>query len=119
VAAAQRTVRAAVRSGAVASAHDIAEGGLAVAVAECCLAGALGAAILLREIPGKPLRALFGEGPGGFVVSGTEAALRVLGAEPIGTVGGEALEIEAGHARLSVSLERLRVAHRSLGAMFG
>ncbi len=119
VAAAQRAVRAAVRAGAISSAHDVAEGGVAVAVAECCLAGALGAAILLRKIPGKPLRALFGEGPGGFVVSGSPDALRELGAEPIGTVGGEALEIEAGNARLSVSLERLRVAHASLGAMFG
>jgi phosphoribosylformylglycinamidine synthase len=119
VAAAQRAVREAVRSGAVSSAHDIAEGGLAVAVVECCLAGGLGAAIRLRKIPGKPLRALFGEGPGGFVVCGSPDALRELGAEPIGTVGGEALEIEAGDARLSVSLERLRVAHASLGAMFG
>ncbi|MDX6644188.1 MAG: phosphoribosylformylglycinamidine synthase subunit PurL, partial [Solirubrobacteraceae bacterium] len=34
-------VREAVRTGAVASAHDAAEGGFAVAVAECCLAGGL------------------------------------------------------------------------------
>ncbi len=90
-----------------------------MSVAECCLAGGLGASVLLREIPGKPLRALFGEGPGGFVVSGTEEALRVLGAVPIGMVGGDVLEIEAGPARLSVSLERLRAVHGSLGAMFG
>ena len=32
-----------VRAGALRSAHDIAEGGLAVALAECCLAGGLGA----------------------------------------------------------------------------
>ena len=32
-------VREAVRSGALRSAHDIAEGGLAVALAECCIAG--------------------------------------------------------------------------------
>ena len=36
-------VRQAVRSGALRSAHDVAEGGLAVALAECCLAGGLGA----------------------------------------------------------------------------
>ena len=32
-----------VRAGALRSAHDVAEGGLAVALAECCLAGGLGA----------------------------------------------------------------------------
>ena len=36
-------VRDAVRSGALKSAHDIAEGGLAVALAECCIAGGVGA----------------------------------------------------------------------------
>ena len=38
-------VREAVRAGAVSSAHDVAEGGFAVALAECCLAGAIGARI--------------------------------------------------------------------------
>ena len=71
--------------GALASAHDIAEGGLAVALAECCLAGGLGAEVALGEAGGarrgggagaEPLagvdarEALFGEGPGGFLVSG-------------------------------------------------
>ena len=40
--AAQAAVREAVRAGRSASAHDIAEGGLAVALAECCLAGGRG-----------------------------------------------------------------------------
>ena len=35
-------IRAGVRSGALASVHDIAEGGLAVTIAECCIAGGLG-----------------------------------------------------------------------------
>ena len=38
-AAAHALVRHAVRAGMLASAHDIADGGLAVALAECCLAG--------------------------------------------------------------------------------
>src|SRR5207245_350150 len=38
-------VRDAVAAGRVASAHDVAEGGFAVALAECCLAGAIGARI--------------------------------------------------------------------------
>ncbi len=52
VLATQAAVRAAVRSGSLSSAHDIAEGGLAVAAAECCLAGGLGASLDLDVIPG-------------------------------------------------------------------
>jgi phosphoribosylformylglycinamidine synthase len=115
VAAAQRALRDAVRSGSLASAHDIAEGGLAVALAECCLAGRLGATVRLE---GKPLRTLFGEGPGGFVVSGPPESVRALGALVIGAVGGESLEIEAGEARIVVGLERLVAAHAGLAAMF-
>ena len=38
-------VRQAVRAGVLHSAHDVAEGGLGVALAECCLAGGLGATV--------------------------------------------------------------------------
>ena len=48
-------IRAAVRNGLVSSAHDVSEGGMAVALAECCIAGGLGATV---EVPD-----LFGEGP--------------------------------------------------------
>ncbi len=113
--AAQRAVREAVRAGALSSAHDIAEGGLAVALAECCLAGGVGAAVGLDTA--KPLRALFGEGPGGFVVSGPESSLRALGATPIGTVGTDTLTIEAGDARIVLSLEQLHRAHASLAEL--
>jgi phosphoribosylformylglycinamidine (FGAM) synthase-like enzyme len=85
---AQEKVRDGVRSGALQNAHDIAEGGLAVAVAECCLAGRLGARI---ELPAglEP----FAEAPGqGFIVSGSERDLD--GFRIIGRVGGDALEIE-------------------------
>ena len=38
-------IRAAARSGKVTCIHDVAEGGLAVALAECCVAGGIGAAV--------------------------------------------------------------------------
>ena len=57
-------IRQAVRSGALRSAHDVAEGGVAVALAECCIAGGIGASVALDGVP------LFAEGPGAFVVSG-------------------------------------------------
>jgi phosphoribosylformylglycinamidine synthase len=118
VAAAQAAVREAVRSGALSSAHDIAEGGLAVALAESCLAGGLGAQVRLAA-PASPAVELFGEGPGGFLVSGSEQALSALGervpVSPIGTVGGDTLAIElageAGAVSLEASLEELSSAH--------
>src|SRR5581483_584451 len=90
-------VRELVRTGAVNSAHDIAEGGIAVALAECCIAGGLGATV---ELPGD-LEQLFGEAPGrAFVVSGPPEAL--AGFRLIGQVGGTDLNI-AGQLKLAVS----------------
>ena len=118
VAATQRAICAAVRSGALASAHDIAEGGLATALAECCLASGLGAEVVLADTV-KPLRALFGEAPGGFVVSGRDSDLRTLAERVqlaiVGTVSGSQLTIIAGDARIEASLERFaRPMARSL-----
>jgi phosphoribosylformylglycinamidine synthase len=97
-------VRAAVRAGRLTSAHDIAEGGLAVALAECCVAGGLGARVSVPE--GLEL---FGEAPGcGFVVSGPPEALE--GFTVIGEVAGDTLEV-AG--RLKVAVSDLWTAHRS------
>jgi phosphoribosylformylglycinamidine synthase len=110
-----------VRSGALASAHDIAEGGLAIALAECCLASGLGAEVVLEDTV-KPLRALFGESPGGFVVSGADADLRALGEQIelqiVGSVSGNQLTIIAGEARIELSLELMREAHGALAALF-
>ena len=125
VRAAQEAVRDAVRDGSLSSAHDIAEGGLLVAVAECCLAGGLGATIGLRadEDRDERDRLLFGEAPGaGFVVSGPEDALRRLGEriaiDVIGSVGGDTLDVSAGDARMTATLDELRFAHAALAALF-
>ena len=94
---AQQKVRLGVRSEALHNAHDIAEGGIAVALAECCIAGGIGARVVLD---GDSER-LFAESPGcGFIVSGEESAL--AGMRIIGRVGGDALEIE-GQLKLPVS----------------
>jgi phosphoribosylformylglycinamidine synthase len=95
---AHQEVRDWVRTGALHNAHDISEGGLAVAIAECCLAGAIGATVELPD--------LFGEAPGtGFVVSGPPEAL--AGHRIIGRVGGDRLEVTG---QLDVSLAELREA---------
>jgi phosphoribosylformylglycinamidine synthase subunit PurL len=98
---AHEAVRARVRSGAWRSAHDIAEGGVAVALAECCIAGRLGASVRLPAGLDP-----FGEAPGrGFIVSGSRDAL--AGFVVIGDVGGDVLSIEG---LLSVALSELRAA---------
>ncbi len=89
-------VRHGVHSGALHNAHDIAEGGLAVALAECCIAGRLGATVRVPEGVDP-----FAEAPGrAFVVSGTEEALDGLAI--IGRVGGDHLTLE-GHLDVAVS----------------
>jgi phosphoribosylformylglycinamidine synthase II len=102
-------VRAAVRSAALSSAHDIAEGGFAVALAECCLAGGLGATIELDDADDATL---FGEAPGGFIVSGPADSLpgRIVGA-----VGGDRLRIGGA---IDLPLAQLREAHAALAALF-
>jgi phosphoribosylformylglycinamidine synthase len=111
------TVRDAVRRGELHSAHDVAEGGVAVALAECCVAGGLGARV---DYAGagtgeQLLERLFGEGSGGFLLSGPRPALAGLARELplsfLGEVGGEALELtlDAG-ASLRWTLDALRAA---------
>ena len=116
--AAHAAVRDAVRAGALRSAHDVAEGGVAVAIAECALAGGLGARV---EVPAgdDAWAALFGEAPGtGFVVSGPAEALASLGAVVLGEVGGDALELRAGELAVSASLAELREAYRAYAPLF-
>ena len=99
-------VRQAVRSGALRSAHDVAEGGVAVALAECCVAGGLGAHVDLDGVP------LFAEGPGAFVVSGAPEAMAAFGsaARVIGEVGREALAIKG---ELNIPVAELARVHSS------
>jgi phosphoribosylformylglycinamidine synthase len=114
----------AVRGGAVRSAHDVSEGGLACALAECSIAGGLGARVDLAPLLARlgdgaaSEVALFGEGPGGVIVSGPLEAIEGLaenagadGVIRLGEVGGDALEIAAGTATLSVSVGEAKSAY--------
>jgi phosphoribosylformylglycinamidine synthase subunit PurL len=93
---AHERVRDLVRAGALSSAHDIAEGGIAVALAECAIAGGHGATVTLPEG-----LALFDEAPGrAFVISGPTEALH--GLTMVGRVGGSSLVIE-GQVEIPVS----------------
>ena len=119
VAAACELVRDAVRGGRLSSVHDVSDGGLACALAESAIAGDLGCRVdlqHLRERGCSPEEALFGEGPGGFLVSGERGALEELGATLLGEVGGEAIEIAAGDRSLTVDLADAERAWSSLPA---
>jgi phosphoribosylformylglycinamidine synthase len=110
VRATHAAVRDAVRSGAVRSCHDVAEGGLAVALAECCLLGGLGAGV---ELEGGEAT-LFGEQPGAaFVLTGARADIEGLG-RLLGTVGGDELRINDR----AWPLTELRAAHAALAPLF-
>ena len=100
-AAAHDRVRTLVRSGAVHSAHDIAEGGIAVALAECCVSGGQGASVTLPDDL-DPFAEALGRA---FIVSGPAPAL--AGLDLIGIVGGDALTLEG---LLSVTVAELAAA---------
>jgi phosphoribosylformylglycinamidine synthase len=102
-------VRERVNAGDLHSAHDIAEGGIAVAIAECCIAGSIGATVALPNV--DP----FAEAPGrAFIVSGPPEAL--AGLPVIGRVGGDALELQG---TLNVAVSDLHDAReRGLGQYF-
>ncbi len=65
----QAACRDGIQRGWINSAHDCSEGGLAVALAECAIAGNKGAAILLGGIVERFDTALFGEGGARILVS--------------------------------------------------
>ena len=86
--AAHDRVREGVRNGDFTSAHDIAEGGIVVAIAECCIAGGIGAIVNLPAGLDP-----FGEDFGtAFIVSGPAPALE--GLPIIGVVGGRELIVK-------------------------
>jgi phosphoribosylformylglycinamidine synthase len=114
------------RAGLIRSAHDCAEGGFAVTLAECCVeSGGVGARV---ELPGDAgsddrftlVRALFGEAPSRVVVSVSSgerdqliSRARALSvpATVIGQTGGERLTIAvAGDVVADIGLEEAEQA---------
>ena len=123
VAAACSAVREKVRTGSVASAHDVSDGGLASALAESSIGSGLGCRVDLEPLLERgcsPEEALFGEGPGGFVLSGERSALEALAGDRlevlvIGEVRGGEIEISAGELQVATSVAAARSAWGSVG----
>lgn len=100
----QEKVRALVRQGVVAVAHDCSDGGLAVALAELCLGGVGGA----FELPtaGALDAALFGEDHGRVIVAYPPERRAEVGGRVLGRTGGDRLVL----GPIDVPVEALRRA---------
>ncbi|WP_374540704.1 phosphoribosylformylglycinamidine synthase subunit PurL [Sphingorhabdus sp.] len=100
-------VRQLIADGAVSAVHDIADGGLLIAIAEMALAGGIGA-----ELQAMDTAFAFNEGQARYLV--TFPADKPLDPEkvpfePVGTTGGDAIRVNGS----VVSLTDLRAAHES------
>ncbi len=110
-------VRAAIRAGTIRTCHDLSDGGLAVALAEICMASHVGATIDAGDGPDHAI--LFGEDQARYVVALSEAEVTRfersaadagVPVRRLGTAGGERLSI-AG--RLDLTVRAMVVAHES------
>jgi len=108
-----RLLLTAARAGQVRSAHDCSDGGLLIALAECCLLGRMGmrGPSLTLEPPLRLDAALFGESPGRFVISAPSRAMPELQSlarrhhveiSLLGMAGGDMLELE-GQVKVSLA----------------
>jgi len=111
----QDAVREGILAGLVRSAHDCSEGGVAVTLAESCMASGLGADVHLHDEL-HPVASLFGETQSRIVVSVAEPdaeafvsslIAREVPYSVIGTVGGDRFTI---CERLDLTLDELREA---------
>ncbi len=119
----QALLRSLIGRGLIASAHDLSDGGLAVALAECCLGGGLGAEVNLAQAD-SPLPAMFGEGPSRILMSvGPEYQAAVVEAAreagvkicEIGAVTGDALIIcHGGDIILKLKLSAMKKAYEEV-----
>lgn len=112
----QNSVRDIIRAGLARSAHDCSEGGLAVALAECCFnpEGLLGASVQIPD--GQAATVLFNESQSRIVISctpaNTEKVLSILGSKNashilLGQVVTETLQIRVAGSELSWSVADL------------
>jgi len=120
--AVNRLVLAAAQSGHLHSAHDCADGGMLVALAECCLLGGIGVRCPAVR-PEPPLRldaAFFGESPSRYIISVPSRAMPELQSlarrhhvelSLLGLAGGDFLEFEG---QLKLSLSELREAWEAM-----
>jgi phosphoribosylformylglycinamidine synthase subunit PurL len=109
--------------GLLEAAHDLSEGGLAIALAECCLDQGVGCQVTL---PGDLFTQLFSESAARAVVSvrpGGEGAFAALAARygvpatELGVAGGDSLVVQGS---FDIPVDELAAAHQgTLPGIFG
>jgi phosphoribosylformylglycinamidine synthase len=116
--AVNRLILSAAQSGYLRSAHDCADGGMLVALAEACMLGGIGVRCpsLRPEAPLRLDAAFFGESPSRYIVSVASRAMPELQSLArrhnveialLGLAGGDAIEFEG---QFKLSLAELRQA---------
>jgi phosphoribosylformylglycinamidine synthase len=109
-----------IKMGLVVSAHDCSEGGLAVALAECCIEGKIGADVALTENI-RPSSMLFGESQSRIVISinksKIDAVLQQLKKlqvpyKVLGSVGGDSLNIAGSGWKVNVDVAEMTEKYR-------
>jgi phosphoribosylformylglycinamidine synthase II len=117
------TVRDAVRDGVVRTVKDISDGGIATVLSEMALTSGLGCDVTLDPVVAvndcSAEDALFGEGPGGFVLAGDRQAIEQLGGrgvriEILGRAGGDTVKIVSGESRVEILVAEARASFESL-----
>ncbi|MEX0692976.1 MAG: phosphoribosylformylglycinamidine synthase subunit PurL [Rhodospirillales bacterium] len=110
-------VRDVILSGLASACHDIADGGLLVAIAEMAMGGGIGASISLDHGPIPAHAWLFGEDQGRYVIATSnpdavmaKAMLAGVKAARIGTTGGDAILLSDGR---SITLKSLQDRHEA------
>ncbi|MDR5684342.1 MAG: phosphoribosylformylglycinamidine synthase subunit PurL [Armatimonadota bacterium] len=107
------------QAGLLRSAHDVSDGGLAVALAEACMHGGVGAVCALADEGRRADDVLFSEGPSRVLVSVAPdrykafcecCAAHGVPIRSIGWTGGDRLRIEAPGAVVDLTVGDLRAA---------
>ncbi len=130
-AAVQRVVRSLIQEGVCDTAHDVSDGGLAVALAEMAIAGERGLdatlpseagvrddALLFGEAPARILIALRGESEAEHALERCRAA--GVSCRRLGVGGGDAVRVRTARGAFSMPVVSLRAAyHRPLSEALG
>jgi phosphoribosylformylglycinamidine synthase len=124
-------VRDAIRAERVTGAHDVSDGGVACALAEMAIAGGVGAECdldpLVEERGSSGETAVFGEGPGGYLLAGSPDDLERLAQEAetagvdawvVGRAGGDRVALSAAELELALALDTAERSWRSLSERF-
>jgi len=115
------TIRDAVRSGLVEAAHDVAEGGVAVALAEMAIPGGIGVIARVPDFHGEGSDAdalFYGEGPTGVLLACAPESFGRLAAicadipfMRLGETGGNQVVLEGRTASLTLQVEEAAKAY--------